>query len=314
MATRPAGGRLRSSTGCWTCRLRRKKCDETKPTCDKCNKLQITCDGYAERPFWMDGGYREKRRAEQTKQAIRAKGSAVQQHLADSCERQNSLCGDASVASHSDDLTIEVSSEPHHGALECHDGGAHIQHTTSLRDGLALSACELGAEPFDFPTWQAPTGTPLPFADTADTDFAFVPELLPTEELLSVLCVAPQRPSGVPVSFASQPGFGLIEICDQSIRETQPSLNEANLLFHYFDNMKCLQHPFASPKDDRSWQYVVISKSSLCYYATLSLSAYGLGQGKPTLMHATNVVFVTLTHCYGSAYLYRKSRRDEFLL
>ncbi|KAJ9145531.1 hypothetical protein NKR23_g5343 [Pleurostoma richardsiae] len=39
--------RKRSRTGCITCRIRRVKCDETKPHCNKCAQSQRVCDGYA---------------------------------------------------------------------------------------------------------------------------------------------------------------------------------------------------------------------------------------------------------------------------
>lgn len=47
---------IRSFNGCWTCRLRRKKCDEKRPVCDICSSLMITCHFSAEKPEWMDGG------------------------------------------------------------------------------------------------------------------------------------------------------------------------------------------------------------------------------------------------------------------
>ncbi|CEL61382.1 hypothetical protein RSOLAG1IB_09985 [Rhizoctonia solani AG-1 IB] len=37
---------LRSGTGCLTCKCRRKKCDETKPTCLRCKKSGLDCPGY----------------------------------------------------------------------------------------------------------------------------------------------------------------------------------------------------------------------------------------------------------------------------
>ncbi|KAF4995909.1 hypothetical protein FDECE_12638 [Fusarium decemcellulare] len=36
----------RSKTGCITCRIRRVKCDETKPECNKCRYSKRVCDGY----------------------------------------------------------------------------------------------------------------------------------------------------------------------------------------------------------------------------------------------------------------------------
>ncbi|KPI39061.1 uncharacterized protein AB675_4624 [Cyphellophora attinorum] len=36
----------KSKAGCRTCKIRRVKCDETKPLCNRCRRLGITCDGY----------------------------------------------------------------------------------------------------------------------------------------------------------------------------------------------------------------------------------------------------------------------------
>ncbi|KAL7905935.1 fungal-specific transcription factor domain-containing protein [Trichoderma velutinum] len=56
------------SLACWTCRLRRKKCDRTQPICQSCANLNIDCCYSKERPDWMDGGERQM----QMTQAIRA--------------------------------------------------------------------------------------------------------------------------------------------------------------------------------------------------------------------------------------------------
>lgn len=60
----------RSVHGCWTCRLRRKKCDETRPSCVMCTYLEIKCDGYGVKPEWMDRGPLERAKALQLKQTI----------------------------------------------------------------------------------------------------------------------------------------------------------------------------------------------------------------------------------------------------
>ncbi|KAF2170226.1 hypothetical protein M409DRAFT_51968 [Zasmidium cellare ATCC 36951] len=41
----------RTKSGCITCRIRRVKCDETKPECNRCTKTGRKCDGYSELPF-----------------------------------------------------------------------------------------------------------------------------------------------------------------------------------------------------------------------------------------------------------------------
>ena len=44
---------IRSTKGCWSCRLRKKKCDERHPVCVACASLNITCYGYGQKPGWM---------------------------------------------------------------------------------------------------------------------------------------------------------------------------------------------------------------------------------------------------------------------
>ncbi|KAH7925835.1 hypothetical protein BV22DRAFT_1064197 [Leucogyrophana mollusca] len=57
--------------GCWTCRLRRKKCDEQREgdSCHTCNRLRIKCLGWgSRRPDWM----RDKQAVEAYKADIKA--------------------------------------------------------------------------------------------------------------------------------------------------------------------------------------------------------------------------------------------------
>ncbi|KAI0423394.1 fungal-specific transcription factor domain-containing protein [Xylaria sp. FL1042] len=64
----------RSSNGCWTCRLRRKKCDEQHPVCDGCGALNLTCYYGHERPAWMDGGVRQEEMAELLRRKVKERG------------------------------------------------------------------------------------------------------------------------------------------------------------------------------------------------------------------------------------------------
>jgi hypothetical protein len=49
----------RCKTGCQTCRKRKKKCDEGKPTCFQCQKNNVVCEGYAPKERWKSGRERE---------------------------------------------------------------------------------------------------------------------------------------------------------------------------------------------------------------------------------------------------------------
>ena len=53
----------RSKTGCWTCRLRRKKCNEGGLPCANCESRGVPCHGYGPKPPWKDRGEKEKEQA-----------------------------------------------------------------------------------------------------------------------------------------------------------------------------------------------------------------------------------------------------------
>ncbi|VEU19636.1 DEKNAAC100357 [Brettanomyces naardenensis] len=58
----------RKKTGCWTCRLRRKKCTEERPACAECVRLGLQCQGYGkERPAFMTNSELAKKMMEEIK-------------------------------------------------------------------------------------------------------------------------------------------------------------------------------------------------------------------------------------------------------
>lgn len=71
MPKRDMSGPLRNTRGCYTCRLRRKKCDETHPYCSTCSSLSITCYGYGTKPDWMDKGEKERAMANLIKEKVK---------------------------------------------------------------------------------------------------------------------------------------------------------------------------------------------------------------------------------------------------
>jgi hypothetical protein len=62
---------MKSYDGCWTCRMRKKRCDEVQPFCDNCSTLQITCHFGKEKPPWMDGGANQRVKAEEVKREVK---------------------------------------------------------------------------------------------------------------------------------------------------------------------------------------------------------------------------------------------------
>ncbi|KIV96457.1 hypothetical protein PV10_00327 [Exophiala mesophila] len=62
---------LRSKEGCWTCRLRRKKCDERHPQCQTCESLAITCYGFGLKPDWMSDREKEREISSSLKEIVK---------------------------------------------------------------------------------------------------------------------------------------------------------------------------------------------------------------------------------------------------
>ena len=50
----------RKTECCWTCTLRRKKCDGEQPACLACKSRNITCHGFGDRPEWLDSEDRKR--------------------------------------------------------------------------------------------------------------------------------------------------------------------------------------------------------------------------------------------------------------
>ncbi|KAI9924575.1 hypothetical protein MW887_006848 [Aspergillus wentii] len=59
----------RSRSGCFTCRVRRKKCDEGRPACSACTKLCVSCE-YT-RPAWWATHEQRRLQKERIKEKIR---------------------------------------------------------------------------------------------------------------------------------------------------------------------------------------------------------------------------------------------------
>lgn len=51
---KPIAIKRRSKQGCWTCRLRKKKCSEEKDRCHNCMKLGLPCDYAVDKPEYMN--------------------------------------------------------------------------------------------------------------------------------------------------------------------------------------------------------------------------------------------------------------------
>ncbi|PQE31250.1 hypothetical protein CJF32_00001845 [Rutstroemia sp. NJR-2017a WRK4] len=65
---------VRSNRGCWTCRLRKKKCDEERPGCRRCAGVNVQCH-YGARPKWINDAKAGKEELERIKAIVAASAS-----------------------------------------------------------------------------------------------------------------------------------------------------------------------------------------------------------------------------------------------
>lgn len=245
----------RSSTGCWTCRLRKKKCDEHHPQCLNCISRDITCYGYGLRPDWMDGAsleaeqVRNIKRAAETNYKARRRGfksNFAEMHT--DTARRKALDGTIEdwKGLYADQRIVEEGQE-----TEYPDD---IVIPSSRSTTLSLS--------------QQPVEDEI--RDTAST---------PHRKPRKVLLLARRRFQASSTSPSISPGTmdsiwwngSFANVCD--IRNNK----ELSLLMHYLNNVFSLQFGFcrSSTSDvSPSWYLNTLLRSKPLYHATLSLSAY----------------------------------------
>ncbi|KAL6903242.1 fungal-specific transcription factor domain-containing protein [Trichoderma evansii] len=65
-----------SSKTCWTCRIRKKRCDRKRPACSACRSLGITCHDGNSRPSWINNDRERDEFADQIKAQVREKAES----------------------------------------------------------------------------------------------------------------------------------------------------------------------------------------------------------------------------------------------
>lgn len=141
---RTMAGGSRSRLGCWTCRLRRKKCDERRPSCASCEGLGIDCHGYGQRPEWMDGCEKEKEAAANTRRAIK---NAARREPGPAPSTGDRSASNAPSSSHeSPDHSATGPSEDHLQTVGLHgpqnEKDSSVYETTRLAQSLPIAKTE----------------------------------------------------------------------------------------------------------------------------------------------------------------------------
>ncbi|KAJ9326036.1 transcriptional regulator family: Fungal Specific TF [Paecilomyces variotii] len=235
----------RSAQGCWTCRLRRKKCDEATPVCFSCDSRNIRCHGYGQRPEWMDGGERERAELARIKQCVKKN------------RRQKRLRSQQ----------LHSAASPQTPPLTGSD-----QHITEGNDNRNVSrVTKTGPDRREdlSPTVSHPPESPLdPSSHNADGNYngeylSLIPEVN-TPNCPAKLSLPARSPSQHHLPQSVLPPLRILHH-----RETE-------LLMHYLDHVFHLQFRFHSPSvrtGGRGWLLWLLIRTGPLYHAALSLSA-----------------------------------------
>ncbi|WVO16490.1 hypothetical protein L204_104167 [Cryptococcus depauperatus] len=82
----------RRRTGCLSCRVRKKKCDEARPVCATCTRLGIKCMGYGvKRPGWLRGKENAAKAKEHLKATVVKRSAATKGKQLDSPEQDSAV-------------------------------------------------------------------------------------------------------------------------------------------------------------------------------------------------------------------------------
>jgi hypothetical protein len=116
----------KKSAGCWTCRLRRKKCDKIQPQCGVCTNLEINCHFNAGKPEWMVREDRRREMAESIKKQIKHNATGRRERKLASVESAvNSENGEGI-------LVIELEND----TIRTRSGSRGIESAKSMNVGL----------------------------------------------------------------------------------------------------------------------------------------------------------------------------------
>ncbi|KAG6001082.1 hypothetical protein E4U54_001185 [Claviceps lovelessii] len=244
-------GILRSKQGCWTCRLRKKKCDETRPQCSSCESLQITCYGYGAKPQWMDNGEREQAMIEDFKRRIRT--TSRQKHRKSPPEaRRPDRHHQQQQQQQQQPVLIAMRPEPADFALGNCDKNDH-------GDGRRTS-------------YSPSTG--MISHSSATNDAAVAP--FQHSSASSPVTIASSE-SGRPDSSAS-PSSSLSSSSSSSSSIVAPiNPRDSMLLMHFLDQVIPTQYPFYRPRSldgGRGWLLSLLLHSKSLFHGALALSSY----------------------------------------
>jgi hypothetical protein len=237
---------LRSNGGCWTCRVRRKKCDEANPTCLTCASLHLPCYGYGPKPAWMDRGSKEREVAKSLRDTVKHTLSVQRSRLS----RQ------------SEGARRTLSHDP---APQFNFNGTSTREISSVEVDILLpeesSTTDYSATPplFDKSSNAATTGSYDSHSSHESSETS--------NPAVKVNAGATH----------SEPVDPILSKDSWSILPDHFEEDQASLLMHFFDHVLPLQFRFYNPsviEGGRGWFLSILTRTKPLYLVALNLAAY----------------------------------------
>ncbi|KAH1368819.1 hypothetical protein KXW30_001370 [Aspergillus fumigatus] len=228
----------RGPSGCWTCRVRHRKCGLETPSCKECTDRHVYCHGYGPKPTWMDGG------SEEQKERSRIK-AAINQNFRHVKKRQNRARMSRSLSEQSRPLPGSRTNQANGSEGEIVADESPISVATPPRP-LHSSYC-----PNDL-------GNAALHHEEDSSDRAF--ELNENNEDHTLKDAAELTTTPIPQSLGSN---GL-------------DPQEAYLLMYYLDRVFPWQFPYHDRRSrlgNKGWLFLLLMKRGPLYHAALSLAS-----------------------------------------
>lgn len=292
----PRGG-LTGRGGCWTCRLRRKKCDEQREgnSCHTCKRLRIDCLGWGtRRPEWM----RDKKAVEDYKAGIKAqltRAGLIRGQPKSSILQANSASPSSAPASSSSVFASRQfqRSASSSGSSRVNDLGIPA-YVDPLGDPTGMSA--FGS------TLNSPQIIPVPLY-TRDGSFQRSNHNSPFSPSGSL----PSHPSPV-AEMHFNPDFDTAtqNLYNLPMTSTPDDGIQMEHIFYYFEHVRQLQYAFAGNSVANITYSLVLQHpqgpvaNAISALASLHCSliriAHGLEAPNPTLEHSEAIRFYDSAH------------------
>jgi C6 transcription factor Pro1 len=247
-----AASKVRSSEGCWTCRLRRKKCDEARPVCEACGVLEISCHYSDTKPEWMDGGARQKEMADLLKAEVKKQAN---------CRREKKYLA-----------TLENGGNPHphHDSESASDGDYGSSSVQSLH--ISTPSANSHHSPVQ--------GQDAAYASSvAESAFQMDAVMTTISDITPASSIAPTEatPDSAVDASANPAGAWQIPEPDVFTGAVLPDDRDLNFVMTYLDYVFPFLFPFYRPpllEGGRGWLLSLLRKNKALFHTALSLSSF----------------------------------------